>query len=175
MAKKHADSGAEIRDTVVKSSLTGVAASVIAVTLASPAGFGGVIGTSIASSFGADNASASTDEVYASLPAFPSALTQSELSDIRGQLARTTASLEITRAATDDRIERIRSIAMSEGVVSFAPVQEAARTGAGLSVQSPAAAAIAPVVATPSPSVLQPEGRDVNMELAALLLAHENI
>lgn len=172
MAKKHADAGAEIRDTVVKSSLTGVAASVIAVTLASPAGFGGVIGTSIASSFGADT-SASTDEVYGSLPAFPSPLTQTELSDIRGQLARTTASLEITRAATDDRIERIRSIAMSEGLTSFAPMQEAARPS--MSVQSPAAAALAPVVATPSASVLQPEGRDVNMELAALLLAHENI
>jgi hypothetical protein len=173
MAKKHADAGAEIRDTVVKSSLTGVAASVIAVTLASPAGFGGVIGTSIASSFGADNANASTDEVYGSLPAFPSPLTQAELSDIRGQLARTTASLEITRAATDDRIERIRSIAMSEGMTSFAPMQEAARPS--MSVQSPAAAAMAPVGATPSASVLQPEGRDVNMELAALLLAHENI
>ena len=174
MAKKHADAGAEIRDTVVKSSLTGVAASVIAVTLASPAGFGGVIGTSIASSFGSDNA-ASTDEVYASLPAFPSPLTQNELSEIRGQLARTTASLEITRAATDDRIERIRSIALSEGVASFAPMQEAARTGAGLSVQSPTATTMAPIVATPSSSVLMPEGRDLNMELAALLLAHENI
>jgi hypothetical protein len=175
MAKKHADASAEIRDTVVKSSLTGVAASVIAVTLASPAGFGGVIGTSIASSFGADSANATTDEVYASLPAYPSPLSATELSDIRGQLARTTASLEITRAATNDSIERIRSIAMSEGVASFAPVQEAARTGAGISVQSPMAAAMAPVVATPSSSVMQPEARDVNLELAALLLAHENI
>jgi hypothetical protein len=175
MAKKHADAGAEIRDTVVKSSLTGVAASIVAVTLASPAGFGGVIGTSIASTFGADNANASTDDVYASLPAFPAPLTQTELSDIRGQLARTTASLEITRAATDERIERIRSIAMSEGVTTFAPVREASRVGGGLSVQSPMAAELSPVVATPSSAVLQPEGRDVNMELAALLLAHENI
>jgi hypothetical protein len=174
MAKKHADSGAEIRDTVVKSSLTGVAASVIAVTLASPAGFGGVIGTSIASSFGGQSANASTDEVYGSLPAFPAPLSQTELSDIRGQLARTTASLEITRAATDERIERIRSIAMSEGVTSFAPIREASRVGAGISVQSPTAIEIAPVM-TPASSVLQPEGRDVNMELAALLLAHENI
>jgi len=171
MAKKHADSGAEIRDTVVKSSLTGVAASVIAVTLASPAGFGGVIGTSIASTFGSDSANAAAEDVYASLPAFPSPLTQSELSDIRGQLARTTASLEITRAATDERIERIRSIAMSEGVASFAPMPEIAQVGGGMTP----APRIAEPVLTPSASVLRPDGPDVNMELAALLLAHENI
>mgnify|MGYP000865863612 CR=1 FL=1 len=39
----------EVRDTVVKSGLTGVAATVLAVTIFSPAGFGGMIGTSLAS------------------------------------------------------------------------------------------------------------------------------
>src|SRR5690606_27627224 len=44
----------EVRDTVVKSSLTGVAATVLAVTVFSPAGLGGIVGTSMASGFGAD-------------------------------------------------------------------------------------------------------------------------
>ena len=48
----------EVRDTVVKSGLTGVAATVLAVTIFSPAGFGGMIGTSLASSFGNDASAA---------------------------------------------------------------------------------------------------------------------
>ena len=44
----------EVRDTIVKSGLTGVAATVLAVTIFSPAGLGGMIGTSLASGFGQD-------------------------------------------------------------------------------------------------------------------------
>src|SRR5262245_31268680 len=111
MSDKPADYGREVRDTVVKSSLTGVAVTVLAVTAFSPAGFGGIIGTSLASGFGADtNANANTDDPYAGLPPFSAPLSQMELETIRSQLARTTASLEITRAATEERIEHIRSI-----------------------------------------------------------------
>ena len=38
------DYGREVRDTIVKSGLTGVAATMLAVTIFSPAGFGGMIG-----------------------------------------------------------------------------------------------------------------------------------
>ena len=171
----------EVRDTVIKSSLTGVAATALVVTALSPAGFGGMIGTSVASSLGLDtSAHAANAEPYANLPAYPAPLTATELSDIRGQLAATAASLEITKAATESRIEYIRSIADIGGAVA-APMPE---------LRVPVIAARAPVVAavapTPAPeAVAQPVSdgggadtttpyRDPNMELAALLFAHEN-
>src|SRR5262249_6136770 len=110
------DYSREVRDTIVKSSLTGVAATVIAVTAFSPAGFGGVIGTSVASSLGLDRTARASDDPYAHLPPFPSPLTQTELTDIRGELARTAASLEITRAATEHKIEYVRGIAEHAGI-----------------------------------------------------------
>lgn len=108
---------AEVRETVVKFGLTGATATLIAATVFSPAGLGGMIGSSFAS--GDPNSSGSND-VYASLPAFPAPLSQPELLEIRGDLARTTAALEITRAATADRVEHLRSLASSNA--SFADV-----------------------------------------------------
>lgn len=170
----------EVRDTVIKSSLTGVAATALVVTALSPAGFGGMIGTSVASSLGLDNsAHAANAETYANLPAYPSPLSANELSDIRGQLAATTASLEITKAATESRIEYIRSIA--DVGASAAPMPELRLPV--IAAPAPVAAAVAP---TPAPqAVVQPVSdgggadttvpyRDPNMELAALLFAHEN-
>jgi hypothetical protein len=113
------DYGREVRDTVVKSGLTGVAATVLAVTVFSPAGMGGMIGTSLASGLGLDTAATPANDPYANLPAYPAPLTTEELSDIRGQLARTAASLELTRAATDEKIERVRAIASGDGLVTF--------------------------------------------------------
>ncbi|GAM97916.1 hypothetical protein U91I_01546 [alpha proteobacterium U9-1i] len=168
MAQKFADHGAEMRDTVVKSSLTGVAATMLAVTAFSPAGFGGVIGTSLAS--GSNSSSTAADNVYSELPPFPSPLSSVELDDIRSRLARTSASLEITRAATDERIERIRSIAVSDGLVTFSPMSNVGEVRV-----NQAAAAPAPVETAARTVVIQPEHRDANLELAALLLAHENI
>ena len=180
------DYGREVRDTVVKSGLTGVAATVLAVTIFSPAGFGGLIGTSVASSFGGNsNNTAASDDPYASLPAFPAPLSSEELSNIRGQLARTTASLEITRAATEEKLEHIRSIALSSGAVTFAPMpqQQAQLTGLRGTLSDPAtiapAAASAPaapaVAATPVnyASTANAAYRDPHLELAELLLAHE--
>ena len=112
----------EVRDTIVKSGLTGVAATVLAVTIFSPAGLGGMIGTSLASGFGQDPNATPADNPYANLPAYPSPLTPQEISDIRGQLASTAAQMEFTRAATDAKIEHVRSIAMVDGAVTFTPM-----------------------------------------------------
>jgi|CXWL01.1.fsa_nt_gi hypothetical protein len=176
----------EMRDTIVKSGLTGVAATMLAVTIFSPAGLGGMIGTSLASGAAADPNAASADSVYANLPAYPAPLTDSELSDIRGQLARTTASLEITRAATEARIEHIRSISLREGAVSYTPMpQQTAQIGGGLrlSLSEPPMAAPAPLVADAQPVPVSYEGgggedltpyRGSHLEFAELMFAHEN-
>jgi hypothetical protein len=183
----------EVRDTIVKSSLTGVAATVLAVTIFSPAGLGGMIGTSLASSFGNDPNVAPADNPYANLPAYPSPLTAQEVSDIRGQLASTAAQMEFTRAATDAKIEHVRAIAMVDGAVTFTPMpapraqlSQAAPAPVTpdlrLTLSEPASApAPAPVVATAIPVSYSAGGggvdytisRDPHMELAELLLAHE--
>jgi hypothetical protein len=189
------DHGREIRETIVKSGLAGVGVTVLAVTLCSPAGLAGMIGTSVASGMGGASA---TNDPYAKLPPFPSLLTQTDISDIRGRLASVAASMEISRAATDDRIEFVHELAEHPGALSVsaphlvakstpasvAPAQPAARTGAtaAATVQpSPArkAAPVADVTVTPSiNAMLQPisfagSGPDVSvrgshLELAAL-------
>ncbi len=190
MTDKPADYGREVRDTVVKSGLTGVAATVLAVTIFSPAGLGGMVGTSLASGFGLDTNSATADDPYASLPPYPAPLSAQELSDIHNQLARTTASLEITRAATEAKIEYIRSLALSGDLVTFAPAQQTAQADSGLRLRTSepetfAAAAPAHVEAALTPVVqatlqpislaggVDPSYRDPHLELADLLLAHE--
>jgi hypothetical protein len=190
MTDKPADYGREVRDTVVKSSLTGVAATVLAVTIFSPAGFGGMIGTSLASGFGLDTSSAAADDPYASLPPYPAPLSAQELSDIHNQLARTTASLEITRAATEAKIEYIRALAMSSDLVTFAPRQTAQADGlrsrtveaetfaAATPALTPVVeATLAPIEAAVTPisyaGGVDPTYRDPHLELADLLLAHE--
>jgi len=177
MSEKPADFGREVRDTVVKSGLTGVAATVLAVTIFSPAGIGGMVGTSLASGFGLDPNPTRADDPYANLPPYPAPLTAEELSDIHTQLARTTASLEITRAATEAKIEYIRSIAVSGDAVTFATSTQLSadlrpRTSEPAAF---AAAAPAPVAATPVSYAggVDPSYRDPHLELADLLLAHE--
>jgi len=187
----------QARVTVAKSSLTGVAMTVLAVTIFSPAGFGGMIGTSLASGGNADPNIAPADNPYANLPAYPSPLTAEEVSDIRGQLASTAASMEFTRAATDDRIEQIRSIAMTDGAVTLTPtasvrVPQLAQaeptttfaedaelrltlsTPASLSVE--AAAQVAPIAISYSGNgggIDYVQQRDPNLELAQLMFAFE--
>jgi len=184
MTNKPADYGRDVRDTVVKSGLTGVAATVLAVTIFSPAGFGGIIGTSLASGFGLDPNTASADDPYANLPPYPAPLTAQELSDIHNRLAQTTASLEITRAATEAKIEYVRSIALSGDAVTFAPMRTAQaadglrlRTSDVDSFAAAAPAQHAPVEAAVTPASyaggVDPSYRDPHLELADLLLAHE--
>jgi hypothetical protein len=197
MAGQPSDYGREVRDVVVKSGLTGVAASILAVAAFSPAGFGGMIGASLASGFGLDSNASAADNPYANLPAYPAPLTQAELSQIRGQLVSTAAQLEITRAATDAKIEHVRSLALSDGMVTFTPAPRA-QAELRLSLSEPssfaaAAAGEAPVEAyviepaaveaTASPISYSGSGdyeasapyRDPHLELADLLLAHENL
>ncbi len=173
MSHKPTDYGREVRDTVVKSSLTGVAATVLAVTIFSPAGFGGMVGTSLASGFGVDPISA--DDPYASLPPFPTPLSQAELTDIRGDLARTTASLEITRAATNDKIEQLRTLALTRDAVTFTPMPATPQIGGGLrlTMSEPTPAPSTPTITPVSAAGPAPEYRDPHLELAELLLAHE--
>jgi hypothetical protein len=182
----------EVRDTVVKSGFTGIAATVLAVTIFSPAGLGGMIGTSLASGATDPNV-ASSDNPYANLPAYPSPLTTEEISDIRGQLASTTASMEFTRAATEAKIEHVRSLAMDDGLVTFTPmpsvrvpqVAEAAPQPAEpelrLTLSQPASAPAeeAAIVATPISYGggvsfdSTTDYRGSHLELADLMFAHE--
>jgi hypothetical protein len=170
------DFGREVRETIVKSSLTGVAATMLAVTAFSPAGLGGMIGTSLASGLGSDPGVAAADDPYAKLPAFPAPLSSEELDQIRGQLTRANASLEIS-AATEAKIENVRSIALTDRDIPFAPVpMEYAngRVGGGLG--------LALSEATPQPGLIPVDyqgGGDGGYEgsyseLADLMFAHEN-
>jgi len=181
----------DVRDTVVKYTASGVAASIIAITAFSPSGFGDWIGASVASNLGFDSTASAEGNAYANLPAYPAPLSSQELSDIRGQLASTVASLEITRAATDDKIEHVRQLAMGDGLVTFAPSRAPARVEMNLrlSLSEPTTFAEAPVeayvVEAPAEIVAAPVSysgpgydasvpyRDPHLELADLLLAHE--
>jgi hypothetical protein len=124
-----------------------------------------MIGTSLASGFGVDTNARADENIYANLPAYPSPLTTEEVSTIQSQLARSTASLEITRAATEAKIEHIRTISLSDAVASFAP--------APVTVE----ASVAPPVLR-GPTVEAPvvaQTTDPNLELAELMFAHENL
>lgn len=161
----------EVLGTVVKSGATGVAATILAVAIFSPAGLGGMIGTSLASGAGVDPNSAPADDVYANLPAYPAPLSQDELTEIRGQIARSTASLEITRAATEERIELVRTLANSQGDLNAAQVVRLTQ-GDDLRLETTAPAELTPVAA---PVGGEPVAyNDRHAELANLLLAHEN-
>lgn len=193
----------EVRDTVLKSTFTGVAATAIAIVTFSPAGFGDWIGASVASSVGFD-ASTSDNNPYAELPAFPAPFTRAEINAVRNQLAETEAGLALVRAATDDNIEQVRALALSDGVVTFAPVRRTAPQPRGdlrLSLSEPASfspmaeapveayviesaqveATAAPVSYVAPAAASQAGGgfdtsvpyRDPHLELADLLLAHE--
>lgn len=187
----------EVRDTVMKSSLTGVAATVLAVTVFSPAGLGGIVGTSVASGFGADTSASSDNNPYANLPAYPIPLTPQEVSEIQGQLAASAASMEFTRAATEARIDHVRAIAMIDGAVTFAPLPAAdvpqlaelapavaAEPELRLTLSEPAAAPVVDAAPLQAQSVRVSysgngggadhvvPGRDPHLELAELFLAH---
>jgi hypothetical protein len=112
----------EVRDIIFKSTLTGVAATMLAVTIFSPAGFGGIVGTSLASGLGIDSNSAPADDVYANLPAYPAPLTEDEVADIHQRIAFATTSVDMNRAATEATVNHIRIVALSDGIASFAPV-----------------------------------------------------
>lgn len=170
-------------DTVVKSSLTGVAATVLAAAVFSPAGLGGMIGTSLALGGESNNALSASQDPYSVLPAYPAPLSAQELDTIHTQLAQSAASLEFTRAATNDRIERMRSLAVDAGeLVTFEPTRTAhaaPREELRLSLSEPVSAPAplpAPIEAMPisyggAVDTSVPY-RDPHLELAELFLAH---
>lgn len=114
----------EVRDIVLKSSLTGVAATMMAVTVFSPAGFGGMIGTSLASGLGLDAKVSQADDVYANLPAYPTPLSVEEVAQIHNQLAGASSALELNRGATETAVSHVRVVALADGVAAFAPPPE---------------------------------------------------
>lgn len=109
------DHAQEMRDTVIKSGLSGVAATVLAVTIWSPAGLGGMIGTSLAS--GNDSNSEASNTVGRLAP-FPAPITEVELADIQAKLRNSQISLRTLRETTNDEIAHIRSIAKREGLAA---------------------------------------------------------
>ncbi len=184
--EEHLDGSFErrARDTAVKSALTGAAATSMVVMLFSPAGLGGFVGTSLASGLGGDNNIALADYPYANLPAVPAPFTDSELSEIHAQLARTAVALELTRTATQARIEQVRAIAESDRASSFARADAVAPTPAQISV-----AAVGPAVSQPlqltelEPSLVPVDYaggaiasgyQGSHQALADLMFAHEN-
>lgn len=164
MAEREADYGREVRETIVKSSLTGVAATVLAVALASPAGLGGMIGTSVASGSGA---SAADDNPYAVLPAYPTPLSADEVTQIRDQLVASAAALEISRSETEARVAFVRDVALRSDmrmVATFAPAAAAPAAAA------PAEEEFAPIQAPVVTASFAAPLHDPHLELAALLL-----
>lgn len=189
----------EVRDTIVKSSFTGVAATAIAIVAFSPAGFGDWIGASVASSFGVDSTASADDNAYAVLPAYPVPMTRDEINAIHAQLASSEASMTLVRAATNDKIEQVRSVslgddlpllvrqavaapgsdlrlALSEPVTYAAPGDEAP-------VESYVAVTAPEATVIPASYTAAVGGggydasvpyRDPHLELADLLLAHES-
>jgi hypothetical protein len=178
MSEKQTDFRREVRDTILKSGLTGVAATVLAVTLSSPAGLGGMIGTSLASGSGAEPVSA--DDPYANLPPYPAPLTATEVAQIRGQLAATAASLALTREATDDVIDRMRTIAANGQAAPAAHTPQVATVAPALRMNfsefEQPAIADATAEATPvSYTTSAAEPADPNLELASLLFNYDNL
>lgn len=177
MSQKQTDFRRETRDTIVKSGLTGVAATVLAVALSSPAGLGGMVGTSLASGAGSDPAA---ENPYANLPPYPAPLTATEVAQIRGQLAATAASLALTREATDDVIAHIREIASTgqSGALTPPPAAAAPMLRIDLSDFEADADAIEPVTysnTATAPTANSAELPDANLELASLLFSYDNL
>lgn len=120
----------DVRDTIVKSGLSGVAATVLAVTIWSPAGLGGMIGTSLASG---DSSSPVSDAVGGLAP-FPAPITEVELRDIRAKLHDSAVSMRTLRESTNGEIAHIRAIARHANFASMAPMRAHAQVGAGMDV-----------------------------------------
>lgn len=110
--------------TILKSGFSGAFMTVLAVALGSPAGLGGMIGSSFASVDGRDPVS--TDE-GSPLPRAPQPLTELEITAIQDQLAGSVAALESAHVATDAKIDHLRAIAQGGNMMSFAATQPAPR------------------------------------------------
>ncbi len=106
----------DVGEVVLKSTFSGVAATVLAITICSPAGVGGIIGTSVAEGFGL---APDTHDVV-SLPSIPAPLSGAELSDIRERLAESMTAIDTMRTITDAEIDHLRQLAALDDEASFA-------------------------------------------------------
>jgi hypothetical protein len=138
----HSAYAREVRDIVFKSTLTGVAATMMAVTIFSPAGFGGMIGTSLASGLGLDAKVSPADDVYANLPAYPAPLSTEEVAAIYDRLDSASSAVQSNRAATEAAVSNVRAFALSDGVGAFAPTPPEYEELAVFASVSPAAPAL---------------------------------
>ena len=198
MSGEQSPFGREVRDTVVKSTATGVALTAIAITALSPTGFGNWVGASVASSFDIDSAASAEDNAYARLPSYPAPMSSTELNEIQSLLASSEASMALVRAATDPKIERARAVAFGDDLVVASPTVVAAaapQSDLRLALSEPVTysmsqvesdapvesyVAVAPIEAAVTPVSYSGGGytasvpyRDPHLELADLLLAHE--
>jgi len=107
--------------TIVKSSLTGVAATMAVVAVCSPAGLGGMIGTSVASGLGIDTVDVLRPrDGVVTFPDLRAPLSNAELDSIRGRLADCAFVIESARASTDATIDMLRTIASDPMAFSVA-------------------------------------------------------
>ena len=154
------DMNAELRDTVLKSGFAGVAATVLVVAMCSPAGFGGLIGTSVASGLGF-SAQPGVDENSIRFAPIPAPITVAELLSIHEKLQASDAELDNARAATDAEIDFIRGVAQNDSdtsLASTAAIAPLAMTGPTMRVSSNVSRSLAPAHIDP------------HLELAELLL-----
>lgn len=145
----------EFRDIVLKSGFTGVAATVLVVAICSPAGLGGMIGTSVASSLGF-GAKSNADANTLHFSSAPSPLSTTELATIHQTLESSEAQIDNIRAATDSEIQYMRDIATAGHIALAAP------------------AAVHAAAASAHPSVVASATFDPHLELAALLLPEQD-
>ena len=168
----------DTRDTIVKSAVSGVAATVLAVVIWSPAGLGGMIGTSVASNPDTDAAMA---DAVARLSPYPTPITPEELTQIHATLDLTESSLVTMRAATDGAISNIRHLASQADIpgasqmAAVSPVFPELRPTLDVDVaetSAPPVRADAQLLATsyspPAPGTIA----ESHLEFAELLLSH---
>ncbi|MEJ0059343.1 MAG: hypothetical protein WDM79_07155 [Terricaulis sp.] len=118
---KTARPGRELGFTIFKSGLSGAAVTVLAVALSSPAGLGGMIGSSFAGPADARDPIRGNDGV--SFAPASTQLSAEEMTDIATRLEGTVEAIESARAATDAKIEHMRTIAAGQSMTSFADAQ----------------------------------------------------
>ena len=99
------NSGANTLGVVFRSGFAGVATAMLTAAIASPAGFGGLIG--VAEGMGADPRAPDAGAEGLSLPAVTQQLSTQELSTITQSLDESAAEMAAVRAATDAEIEHL--------------------------------------------------------------------
>jgi hypothetical protein len=130
--------GRELGFTVLKSGFSGAAVTVLAVAFSSPAGLGGMVGSSFAGPADARDPIRGNDGV--SFAPASTQLSAEEMADITARLEGTVEAIESARAATDAKIKHMSMIAGGPGATSVAeaqPVRDANAELAALLLRGP--------------------------------------